>query len=163
MRTRLPQRRHPYRLPRQEYQRPGTPMFVTTNTHTGVHLTDEGVVKVLMEAMGRIGRRRGTRVNAYCLMPDHIHLVLSVVADGGDMERWLTYWKRETAKVLGQPGMWQRSFWDRHARDDEDVVGMVEYVLHNPVRRRLCESWTDWPHSWSQWHPKTIGTDPNLQ
>jgi REP element-mobilizing transposase RayT len=137
-------------------------MFVTVCAGDGVRLTDAAVAKVLVEAMGRIGRRRGTRVNAYCLMPDHVHVVLSADASGGDMAGWLTYWKRETAKVLKQPGMWRRSFWDRHARDDEDAIGMVEYALHNPVRERLCESWTHWPHSWSQWHSNTLGTDPNL-
>lgn len=48
--------------------------------------------------------------------------------------------------------MWQRSYWDRHARQDDDVVGMVEYTLANSVCAGLTECAWEWPYSWSEWH-----------
>jgi len=137
-------------------------MFATVCTGPGVLLTAPRVFDALTHAMGSVGVRRLTRVHAYCAMPDHLHVVVSVVEHGGDMAKWLAYVKRETAKTVHSPGMWERSYWDRHARRGDDVVAMVEYVLNNPVRAGLCERWYGWPKSWSQWHEESAGPDPNL-
>ena len=157
----LPDRRHPLRLDDEMYRAPGQIVFITMCARGDRRLTDAHVAETLCDAMGRVGRRRKTRVHAYCIMPDHVHVVVSVMAEGGDAAKWTLYVKREAAKVLHSPGMWQRSYWDRHARPDDSVVGMVPYVLNNPVRRGLCEAFDEWPFSWSEWHPETRGRDPN--
>ena len=94
-------------------------------------------------------------------MPDHLHAVVSVAFEGGDIGKWIWYVKREISKNLSAPGMWQRSYWDRHVRRDEDVVDAVSYVLENPTRKALCGVWREWPYSWSEWHSDSQGTDPN--
>jgi REP element-mobilizing transposase RayT len=53
--------------------------------------------------------------------------------------------------------MWQRSYWDRHARVDGDVQMMADYILEAPVRAGLCAQWWEWPFSWSRWHGQTRG------
>ena len=36
--------------------------------------------------------------------------------------------------------LWQRSYFERVLRDDEDVVGVARYLLNNPVRAGLAAS-----------------------
>ena len=157
----LPNRDHPHRLGPEMYRLVGWPVFVTFRAKSGRTLCDDGTAGALVGVIGRISRRRQVWVHAFCAMPDHVHVVVSVEEVGGDIEKWIRYVKRETAKTLARPGMRQRSYWDTHAREDEDMVAAVGYVLDNPVRKGLCSVWREWPWSWSQWHPECKGPDPN--
>ena len=154
-------RKHPHRLDPDMYHLLDEMVFITFCAHWHRSLAEEGTARQLVEVMGRMASKRGLRIHAYCVMPDHVHVVVSVQREGGDIEGWLRFAKREAAAVLSAPGMWERSYWDRHARKHEDVKAMVEYVLANPVRRGLCERWCDWPYSWSEWHEEAKGSDPN--
>ncbi len=157
----LPNRKHPLRLPKEMYRLPGQVVFVTLCTRRNTSLVEVDTAGKLCEIMGRIGEKRRTRVHTYCIMPDHVHLAVSVAAEGGDLEKWILYFKREAARALRCPGLWQRSYWDRHARPGDSVVSMVAYALNNPVRAGLCARWDEWPFSWSEWHPESRGPDPN--
>ncbi len=51
------------------------------------------------------------------------------------------------ARVLGLAvPLWQRGFYDRIARSDEDLVAACEYVLNNPVRAGLVAEAGEWPY-----------------
>ena len=63
---------------------------------------------------------------------------------------------------LGTAGMWQRSFWDRHATNVTDLTTMVEYILANPIHARMVGGWSESPYTWSECHPETRGRNPNL-
>ena len=106
--------------------------------------------------MTRLAQEHGLRVSAWCVMPDHVHVVVSTSEAGGDVEGWARYTKREVQRLLGAHGLWERSYWDRDLRQDEDVATAVEYVLANPTRKGLCEDWAMWPHLWSEWHEDVL-------
>jgi len=86
-------------------------------------------------------------------MPDHLHVVCSVANSQSSFLSFISRFKSEVSRRAHQMGLvefaWERSYWDRYARDDEDVLAMIQYVLDNPVRERLCERWEDWP--WSEY------------
>jgi REP element-mobilizing transposase RayT len=151
-------RRHPHRLEPEAYRNPGETVFVKINA--GVPLACVSVAEALVRKMGRMDELCGTEVRAYVIMPNHLHVVVHLLLDGGDIRKWLRYFKREAARSLGCAGMWQRSFWDRHMRRDQDEETAVYYVLNNPARRGLCESIFDWPYSWSCYHPECKGPSP---
>ena len=154
-------RRHPHRLSAEEYRVPDEVVFATWCSRWHLALTEERVVHLVVHAMGRAAVGQGVHMHAYCIMPEHVHAVASVREPAGDIAAWVRFAKREAAAALSAPGMWQRSYWDRHARADEDVVAMVQYTLDNPVRRGLRAHWTEWPYSWSEWHVESQGPDPN--
>ena len=156
-----PQRRHPHRLPHAEYRSAHKIVFITMSVRPPESLMAHRMPGDLVGAMGRIGASQRVRIIAYCIMPDHVHVVASP-AEGGDVAAWVRYVKREVAKRRRTPGMWQRSYWDRHARPGDDMEATVLYVLENPVQRGLCEAWQDWPCSWSEWHDGGRGDNPNL-
>lgn len=78
-------------------------------------------------------------VCAYSVMPGHVHaLVHSVSADVSTLVR---RWKQTTGyqwKRAGNPHpLWQRGYYDRVLRLDEDPRAVAAYIVMNPVRAGL--------------------------
>ncbi len=90
-------------------------------------------------------------VFAYCLMPNHFHLVL-MPPDGADLSRWMQWLM--TSHVRRYHGhyhtcghVWQGRFKSFIAKQDEHLVTLVRYVEGNPVRAGLVKTAGDW--QWS--------------
>jgi putative transposase len=95
---------------------------------------------------------RAAPVYGYCVMPDHVHLVVGP-SPTCDIIAFVAQYKslvQRTAWQLGITGtFWQVSFWDRFLRAEEQVERVVEYVLNNPVRKGLVARWEEYPFSGS--------------
>ncbi len=91
------------------------------------------------------------RLLAYCLMPNHFHLVLRPHCDG-DLSHWMqwlmTTHVRRYLTHYGHSGhVWQGRFKAFPAQDDEHLVTVVRYVERNPLRAALVARAEDWPWS----------------
>lgn len=94
-------------------------------------------------------RRQGKwLVFAYCLMPDHLHLLVSPQGGAnlctllGGYESYITRVAWEFG-VQGQ--LWQRSFYDHILRRGKDAERIIAYILNNPVKAGWVKDWEDWP------------------
>jgi REP element-mobilizing transposase RayT len=79
-------------------------------------------------------------VDKYCIMPDHIHMILSVNTDidgrqiaaptvstvVGHMKRWVSI-------QIGN-SIWQKSFIDHVKRNDKVYQAIWEYIENNPIK-----------------------------
>ena len=79
-------------------------------------------------------------VDKYCVMPDHIHMILSITTNEGgrqvaaptvstvvgDMKRWVSI-------QIGH-SIWQKSFIDRVIRNDQGYRAVWEYIENNPIK-----------------------------
>jgi putative transposase len=91
-------------------------------------------------------------VLAYCMMPDHLHVIaegMSEAPDGLEFVRLFKQtsgfaWRRHAGGAL-----WQESFYDHVLRSDEQTQHTVRYLLENPVRAKLVASPEDYPYSGS--------------
>jgi REP element-mobilizing transposase RayT len=94
-----------------------------------------------------------TEQYAWCLMPDHLHLLIS--PRGANLSGTLSAWKSYTGHLLRKKGLdgscWQRGFYDHALRKEEDVQRAADYIVNNPVRKGLVENWRDYPFSWHKW------------
>ncbi|MGH2609532.1 MAG: transposase [Tepidiformaceae bacterium] len=106
------------------------------------------------------GQRKTGRVVLYaaCLMPDHLHLVLS--AGNESIITWLQAFKSYTTRFWWKTGrrgsLWQDSSWDRAVRTSRGDFGkVIAYVTRNPVAGGLVEEWDRWP-----WVAVWVGEDP---
>ena len=92
------------------------------------------------------------QVYAYCLMPNHVHLVLGP-SPKHDIIVFVGQFKNMAQRAVWSKGVtgriWQASFWDRFLREEESLDEIVMYVLHNPVRKGLVEKWQDYYFSGS--------------
>jgi len=119
----------------------------------------------------------GQRLWAGCLMPDHLHLLISG-ADPRDSMRLIKGRVSALARRHDVRSLWQRSFHDHAVRPGDPARALARYTLDNPVRAGLSRSPAHYPYSgsltWPEWHgwfacagvnpaptsPPEVGGDP---
>ena len=83
---------------------------------------------------------RNFAVPAYCIMPDHCHLLLQGLDGTCDVLRLLKSLKIKTSRrflqLTGQP-LWQRAFFEHILRRPEEVQSVAWYIWLNPVRKGI--------------------------
>lgn len=105
----------------------------------------ELVEKVLLAADGR-----EYRMQAWVLMPNHVHLVVAVwdVPLAKLIHDWKGKAAREANKLLGRTGaFWQKDYFDTLIRDEAHLKRAIRYTEQNPMKAHLAKSARDWPWS----------------
>lgn len=101
-----------------------------------------------------------TRILAYCLMPNHFHLVLW--PEEADLMvramHWLTntHCHRYKIKYETVGHIWQGRYKSVAVQNDSHLLTLVRYVEGNPVRAGLCTHGIEW--RWSSIHERLPGT-----
>ena len=100
---------------------------------------------------------------AYCLMPNHVHLVVVPETAEGLCDLFSQAHRHYTRRINFREG-WRGHLWQERfhsfVMDENYLLATVRYVELNPVRARLCESAEDWP--WSSVHAHLKGEDDEL-
>jgi putative transposase len=96
---------------------------------------------------------RSFLLHAYCLMPDHLHLLAEGTQPDSDLLEFMRVFKLRTAfefrQSHGRP-LWEMSYYDHILRSSDSIEGVACYIWWNPVRKRLCSSPQEYPFSGSQ-------------
>ena len=88
------------------------------------------------------------RIVAWCLMPNHFHLVLWPREDG-DLSRWMQWIQtthvRRYHEHHGTTGhVWQGRFKAFPIQEDEHLLSVLRYVERNPLRAGLVKEAAAW-------------------
>lgn len=115
-------------------------------------LNDERVANVIAEAMC-LRDRKVYDLLAYCIMPNHVHMVFTVERSGTSLYRVLqslkAYTAKEANKILRQNGaFWQHESYDHVVRDGKELERIIDYVLHNPVKAGMVSGREQWKWSY---------------
>jgi putative transposase len=99
--------------------------------------------------------KMGVSVWAYCLMPNHVHLV--VVPEYKDsLARLFRFVHRHYSRRINFRENWKGHLWQERfhsfVMDERYLLATVRYAELNPVRARLCAAPTDWPWSSARAH-----------
>jgi len=99
-------------------------------------------------------QRLDIRLLGFCLMPNHIHLLVRPYEDN-DLSRWmhrlLTSHVRRHHKRHGTDGhIWQGRFKAFAIEEDHHYLTVLRYVERNPLRAGLVDRAELWP--WSSLH-----------
>jgi putative transposase len=98
-------------------------------------------------------------VNAFVILPDHLHTVVTLPCDDADFSGRLRRMKSLFTRLAVASGLkrarnarreydlWQRRFWEHTIRDDRDFARHVDYIHFNPVKHGLVTKVADWPYS----------------
>jgi REP element-mobilizing transposase RayT len=84
---------------------------------------------------------KNVSVDAYVIMPNHIHMIILLQEDGTpwaasptiSISKIINSFKTITSKQYGQ-SLWQRSFYDHIIRDQKDYDKIKEYIHSNPLQ-----------------------------
>ena len=100
-------------------------------------------------------RNAGVEVWAWCLMPNHVHLIL-VPSDPDGLRRALARVHRTYAGIIQARRKRSGHFWQGRfgavAMDEQHLAAALRYVPLNPVRARLVQRAQDWRWSSTRAH-----------
>jgi REP element-mobilizing transposase RayT len=100
-----------------------------------------------------LSERFGFSTDAYVFMPDHVHWMCEAQRDGAPLERFVALWKQRTgfawSKQMGRR-LWQKGYYERVLRPNDDALGIARYIVENPVRAGLVRDARDYPYVGSQ-------------
>ena len=120
---------------------------------------------VFLESLGSCADEHSASLIAYCLMPNHVHLL---VRDGDDelgemMRSLLSGYAQSYNKRTGHVGhVFQQRFKSCPVESDEYLLQLVRYIHENPAKAGICKAEEYW---WSSYHEYVAGpvrVDTNL-
>jgi len=143
---------------------PGVPHHVTQRGN-GRQRTffEDGDYALYLDLLAAAAERARTEVWAYCLMPNHVHIVLTPSdEDGlsrtfGELHRRYTGYVNARRRSTGH--LWQGRFGSV-AMDEAHFVIALRYIALNPVRARLVARAEDW--RWSSTRALLAGADDHV-
>ena len=98
--------------------------------------------------MRHTAKAEGFAVIAYCFMPDHLHALVEGITEVADLREFLRIFKQRSSfysKRATGIELWQRGYFERVLREEEDTFAVARYLLGNPVRSGLVESPGEYP------------------
>ena len=115
-------------------------------------LKDERVANMVVEALC-FRDKKVYDLLAYCIMPNHVHVVFTMERSGASLYKVLqslkAYTAKEANKILHKNGaFWQHESYDHVARDRKELERIIDYILHNPVKAGLVSSREQWKWSY---------------
>jgi REP element-mobilizing transposase RayT len=110
-------------------------------------LADSRVAGAMAAAL-RFWHGKRYRLLAWCVMPNHVHVVVKLLPGqelGAVVKGWKLHVARSAKHALGRPGrLWQREYYDRLIRNRDELNRAIQYILENPAKAGL----KDWPWVW---------------
>jgi len=97
----------------------------------------------------------GAEIWAYCLMPNHVHLVVVPAKETSLAELFRDAHRRYTRKINFRED-WRGHLWQERfhsfVMDERHLLAAIRYIELNPVRAKLCDQAGDWEWSSARAH-----------
>ncbi len=141
----------------------GTFFFTVVSYRRRKILCNADVREALRMAIRTVRSKLPFRVDAWVLLPDHLHCIWTLPS--GDEKfsiRWSMIKRLVTQRVDGargapyrsesrlrrrEGGLWQRRFWEHAVSNHEDMNRCLDYLHWNPVKHAYVQQVCDWPYS----------------
>jgi putative transposase len=124
---------------------------------------EDGDYVAYRELLAAQCERAGVAVWAYCLMPNHIHLIL-VPAEPDGLRAAVAETHRRYSRRINSREDWRGHLWQERfasfAMDEVHLIACAHYIEMNPVRGGLAGAPEDW--AWSSARAHLAGADDEL-
>ena len=117
-------------------------------------------INILRQAVRDVKTQRPFTIEAWVVLPDHLHAVWTLPEGDCDYSsRWRDIKKyfsmslpatepvSTNRSARGERGVWQRRFWEHTIKNDHDFQQHVDYVHINPLKHGFVTRVCDWPYS----------------
>jgi putative transposase len=143
---------------------PGVPHHVTQRgNRRGQTFFEDADYALYRDLLGEAAAKAGAEVWAYCLMPNHVHVILTPSDEDGLRRTFADLHRRYTGAINARH-RWTGHLWQGRfgsvAMDDAYLAAAARYVAMNPVRARLVERPEDW--RWSSVAAHLEGKDDGV-
>jgi len=91
----------------------------------------------------------GFFIHAYCVMPDHVHILAAAAADESNLIKLVESFKQETGREFSRRTgrrLWQVKYYDHILRRSDAFDRVAWYIWMNPARRGLCRAPSEYPY-----------------
>ena len=137
--------RRSIRLKDFDYASPGVAYHITIGTHQNQNFfTKPSINHHIIGVLKDSSKIYGYRLIAYCLMPDHLHILTQAGENPKDLREFMRGFKSFCSVAAPMPTnnvtdnkLWQRGFYEHILRVEENVAEVAEYILNNPIRKGL--------------------------
>jgi putative transposase len=115
-------------------------------------------IGVLREAVNKVRGKMPFAIDAWVVLPDHMHAVWTLPdGDSNFPTRWrlikslfskslpATERRTDVHAARRERGIWQRRYWEHLIRDE--LAFHIDYCWFNPVKHGLVSNVEDWPFS----------------
>lgn len=127
-------------------------------------LCDDAIRVALRTAIENVRAVRPFSIDAWVLLPDHLHCVWTLPEGDADFStRWMMIkrdvslachddyhraeWMTDSKRKHRESTIWQRRFWEHQIRDENDLARHIDYIHFNPVKHGHVLHVGDWPYS----------------
>jgi putative transposase len=145
--------------------------------HRVSYLREETMAQRVLTLLLECAASHAFRLHAFCLMPDHVHVLAEGTHDRCDLREFIRLFKQRTAfefrkshrptVVAGlqtrdfsgsrcgehstaSATLWEMSYYDHVLRPSDAIEDVACYIWWNPVRQGLCACPHQFPYSGSQ-------------
>jgi putative transposase len=140
-------------MPRQSrFLLAGIAAHITQRGHNGADCFHrEGDYLLYLLHLRELAEKHACAVHAYCLMTNHVHLLLTpsseqacsaLMRDLG--QRYVQYFNRRYGRI---GTLWQGRYWANAAESARYVLGCYRYIERNPVEAHMVRLPGDYPWS----------------
>ena len=143
---------------------PGLPHHITQrgNRRQKTFFCDDDY-RAYIELMSHWCARHGVEIWAWCLMPNHVHLIAVPPSEEALRRAIGEAHRRHTRRINFREG-WRGHLWQGRfasfVMDEPYLLAAARYVELNPVRAHLVAAAVDWP--WSSARAHLSGQDDRL-
>lgn len=159
--------RKPIHLKYFDYKGSAFVYFITICTSDKQsYFSSDKIAKIISDEMELRRINKEIKLFCYCIMPDHLHILLSLTDDYSrgcspnspigslgerTLQNWVSAFKRYTTKTIKNlfyiNPLWQKNFYDHIVRKEESLIKIAEYIINNPVRNGMVAVWEEYPYS----------------
>ncbi|RLA28576.1 MAG: transposase [Gammaproteobacteria bacterium] len=123
---------------------------ITTRTYAREPLFDNFAIgRLVVKQISHEEKTGHIKTLAFVLMPDHLHWLVQLMTDRAmsvAVNNVKSFSARRINQRRNQTGqVWQKGFYDRALRREEDVVEVARYIIANPLRAGLVRQIGDYP------------------
>ena len=138
------------RLPRDFYRGDAVVHWTMATLDRQTGWLNTALHQTFRELMLHAAAREGLFCPAYCLMPDHLHLIWMGLRVDSDHQNGMTFLRTHLNRALA-PARLQPQAHDHvlgeAERQRNSFAATCAYILHNPVRAGFVTHPRDWPYS----------------
>jgi len=146
----------PARFPYRDYLGHGVYFLTICCAQRRPLLAVSSTAESVLQTLLRSANAASFSIHAYCLMPDHIHILAEGTLPACDALEFVRRFKQQTAfhfKQTARQLLWQSSYYDHVLRSYDDIIEIARHIWWNPVRKKLCRDPAEYPFSGSQTMP----------
>lgn len=141
------------RLTPRDYIGPRSYFVTICCDRRAAHLRDPSTAQRVIALLQECAASHGFLLHAFCLMPDHAHVLVEGTHQRCDLREFVRLFKQRSSfefRRSHRRTLWEMSYYDHILRQNDHIEDVACYIWWNPVRKRLCLQPCDFPFTGSQ-------------